>query len=43
MFTHSIIAPIECIHIGGALLDFLKNVQNDISTPNLNFIQYAHI
>jgi hypothetical protein len=38
-----IVAHIGCIHIGGALLNFLKNVQNDISRPNLNSIQYAYI
>jgi hypothetical protein len=40
---HKIIALIRCIDIGGALLDFIKNVQNGISRPMLNLIQYAHI
>jgi hypothetical protein len=25
------------------LINVIKNVQNDISRPKLNFIQYAHI
>jgi hypothetical protein len=41
--THTFVAHFECIHIGGALLNFLENVQNGISMPNLNSIQYAHI
>jgi hypothetical protein len=27
IFIHTFVAPYRCIHIGGALLDFLKNVQ----------------
>jgi hypothetical protein len=38
-----IIAHIKCIHIGEFSWIFLKNVQNDISRPNLNSIQYAYI
>jgi hypothetical protein len=41
--TYKIIALIRCIDIGGAHMDFIKNVQNGISRPKLNFIQYAHI
>jgi hypothetical protein len=34
LFTHTFVAHLRYIHIGGALLDFLENVQNGILGQN---------
>jgi hypothetical protein len=37
MFSNAFIAPLGCIDIGGALLDFLKKYENGIYTPKFEF------
>jgi hypothetical protein len=34
IYSHTLVAPHGCIDIGGALLNFFKNVQNDILGQN---------
>jgi hypothetical protein len=42
LFTHTFVVHLECIHIGGALLDFLEKCVKWHFRPKLNFILYAH-